>query len=86
MQAWEEKYYEREEGRQEGELNKLVCLVCKKLVKGLSAKEIAEIFEEDEEEIQKIVDVADKYAPDYDTERIAEEMLKIAKHGNEAEN
>ena len=79
MQAWEEKYYERqegrEEGRQEGEHLNLIKLICKKIIKGYTASEIAEIFEMDEDEIQKIYDVAVKYGPEYDAEKILEELL-----------
>ena len=34
MQAWEEKYYEREEGREEGKKFTLLDLIIKKLRKG----------------------------------------------------
>ena len=42
MQAWEERYYEREEGKEEGAHNKLRELAAKKYRKGMSVKEIAE--------------------------------------------
>lgn len=45
MQAWEEKYYEREEGREEGIREKLKELVGKKLKKGKTAEEIADMLE-----------------------------------------
>ena len=41
MQAWEERYYEREEGKEEGAHNKLRELAAKKYRKGMSVKEIA---------------------------------------------
>ena len=75
MQAWEEKYYERQEGRQEGEHLNLIKLICKKMIKGYTAPEIAEIFEMDEDEIRKIYDVAIKYSPEYDAEKILEGLL-----------
>ena len=78
MQAWEEKYYERqagkEEGRGEGQTLKLISLVCKKLARNLTVSEIADILEEDECAIQKIADVAIKYAPDYNAEEILNEL------------
>ncbi len=82
MQAWEEKYYERQAGKEEGlkdglakglEL-KLIRQVCKKLAKNLSVPEIADMLEEDENVIQKIVDIALPLAPDFDTEKIFEKL------------
>ena len=64
----------REEGRLEGENKKLVQIICKKLKKNKGVREIADALEEDECVIQEIVDVAVKYAPDYDVDRIMEEM------------
>jgi len=56
----------REEGREE----KLIQQVCKKLQKGVKIPEIADMLEEDVETIQKICDVASKYAPEYDIDKI----------------
>lgn len=86
VQAWEEKYYEREEGREEGRvegreegrLENLVCLVCRKIVKGLSVPDIADTLEEDEKIIKKICDTAGKYAPNYDIRSIVLELLRDA--------
>ena len=75
MQAWEEKYYEREEGREEGRMNTLVSLVCRKLAKGMEAAAIADMLEEEEDVIQDICNVAKRYAPEYDIESITEELL-----------
>ncbi|MCI8504000.1 MAG: hypothetical protein HFH00_09280, partial [Dorea sp.] len=75
MQAWEEKYYEREEGREEGRMNTLVSQVCRKLAKGMEAAAIADMLEEEEDVIQDICDVAKRYAPEYDIESITEELL-----------
>ena len=88
MQAWEEKYYEhqagkdeglkegRKEGRVEGLELKLIHQVCKKLSKNLSVPEIADMLEEDETMIQRIVDIAIPSAPDYDAEKILEKLKK----------
>lgn len=78
MQAWEEKYYEREEGREEGRIETLVTLVCKKLAKGMEAADIADMLEEEEGVIQNICDAAEYYAPDYDVESITMKLLGIA--------
>ena len=68
MQAWEEKYYEKEEAREEGikigieegiqtgERRKLRELAIKKQQKGKSIEEIAEILEEDEETIRQLLE------------------------------
>lgn len=76
MQAWEEKYYEREEGREEGRNCKLVEQVCKKLRKHCTVPEIADMLEEQESTIQSIYDVAETFAPDYDVDKIMEIMYK----------
>ena len=56
MQSWEEKYYEREEGRIEGAREKMLELVAKKLEKGQSVEEIADALEEDVQTIQQLID------------------------------
>ena len=87
MQWWEEKAYAREEGWSEGheeglakgiaegELALLVRQVCRKFSKGLSPEQIADHLETDIEQIIKICSVASSYAPDYDTERIVNELM-----------
>ena len=87
MQWWEEKAYAREEGWSEGheegltkgiaegELALLVRMVCRKFSKGLSPEQIADHLETDIEQIVKICNVASSYAPDYDTERIVNELM-----------
>ena len=63
MQAWEEKYYKKEEARKEGlqeglqngARNKLKDQVKKKLEKGKSLEEIADALEETEEMIQELI-------------------------------
>ena len=68
-------YVAREEGYAEGDTGRLVSLICKKLKKGMSVAQIADAVEEDEARVQEIVDVAQKYAPDYDIEKIVKELL-----------
>ncbi len=65
----------REEGYAEGDTGRLVSLICKKLKKGMSVAQIADAVEEDEARVQAIVDVAQKYAPDYDVDKIVQELL-----------
>lgn len=63
------------EGRAEGAKFQLVKQICKKMKKNMAANEIAELFEEDENEVQQIYDVAIRYAPDYDINKITEEVM-----------
>ena len=65
----------REEGRTEGEIAKLVSLVYRKAVKGKTPEAIAEDLEEEFGEVRRIYDVVVKYIPDYDPEKILEELL-----------
>ena len=71
MQAWEEKYYDKKEareeglaegrseglaiGRAEGEQNKLRQQIEKKLARGKSVSEIAEALEEEEDTVRKMI-------------------------------
>ena len=54
MQAWEEKYYAKEDGREEGRKEHLMEQVAKKLKKG---KEVIVIADELEEEVETILDI-----------------------------
>ena len=64
----------RKEGRKEGYREALVSIVIKKLQKGMSAEEIADFLEEDVLTIQRIYDIANTYAPEYDTEKIVQKL------------
>lgn len=66
----------RIEGRIEGEIQKLIAQVCKKLQKNCRVPDIADMLEEKEEDIQRICDIAQTYAPDYNIEKILDEILK----------
>ena len=58
-----------EEGIERGiELN-LFLLVCKKLAKGKTAREIAEALEEPEDVIQALCEKAVSYAPEFEREK-----------------
>ena len=71
---------EREEsqaiGKKEGRIETLAQLVIKKIKKGLTAEDIADLLEEDVAEIKKICEIASKCAPDYDVEQICTELLQ----------
>lgn len=65
-----------QQGIQQGEMGKLIKQICKKLVKGYSSEEIADMLEEDVTIIQKIVEIAEKYAPEYDADKIYKQLYK----------
>ena len=67
-----------EEGRKEGYREALVSIVIKKLQKGMSAEEIADFLEEDVLTIQRIYDIANTYAPEYDTAKIVQKLEKTS--------
>lgn len=68
----------RKEGREEGYREALVSIVIKKLQKGMSAEEIADFLEEDVLTIQRIYDIANTYAPEYDIEKIVQKLENIS--------
>lgn len=76
MQAWEEKYYERVEGREEGSKFKLLEQLTKKLRKDKTPETIAEELEEDVDTIRHLCAVAKNFAPDYNLEQIYNAIYK----------
>ena len=64
----------REEGKEEGREETLVTQICKKLVKGKSIPVIADEIEEPEEYVSKVCEIASKYLPNYDVQRIIAEL------------
>ncbi len=71
-----ERKYAKEQGWTEGRLEEKVRFICKKLKKRLSVPDIADMLEETVNAIQNICDVAVKYQPDYDIDKIMEELLE----------
>lgn len=63
-----------QQGIQQGEYKKLIELVCKKLTKEYSIEDIANILDEDVAMIQSITEIAQKYAPEYDINKILQEL------------
>ena len=59
-----------EQGTERGLIMKMIAWVCKKLRKGNTPAEVADMLEEDEQEIIRIYHVAERFAPDYDVEAI----------------
>ncbi|MBQ0001689.1 MAG: hypothetical protein KBT01_09205 [Clostridiales bacterium] len=68
---FEELLQEKEET---GAVKKLVSFIIKRMEKGTPIAEIAEWLEESEEYITRIYDVISKYAPDYDLDKIVDEL------------
>ena len=83
MQAWEEKWYDRKEareeglaaGRTEGELQLIIRQICRKLRKNLNLQEVCKELEETEEVLGPIYEVAMRFAPEYDEAQILKELL-----------
>ena len=48
--------------------------ICKKLARNLSTEEIADNLEEDIEDVKRIVEVANAFAPHYDLDQIYEKL------------
>ena len=65
----------KEIGLERGKEIGLLEQVCKKMQKGLTVPEIADMLEEPEERIQEICNTLHKYAPEYDMNEILEELL-----------
>ena len=63
-------------GLERGEEKKLLSLVIAKVNKGMGVPEIADMLEEDETTISRLVQVVTRHAPEYDPEKILEEVLK----------
>lgn len=76
MEAWEQDIRREScaEGREEGGIINLAGLVYRKVLKGKSPEETAEDLEEDAGKIKRIYDAVVKYLPEYDPEKILEEM------------
>ena len=77
MQAWEEKYYDKIEAREEGEQQLLIRLVCRKLRKGMTLQEICEDLEETEDVLGPICEVAAMFSPEYAETQIWEELQRM---------
>ncbi len=70
----EERRIGEERGVEKGEIKKVIKQVCKKMEIGTEPLQIASDLMEDEDYISKIYNIALKYAPDYDPEKIYEEL------------
>ncbi len=61
--------------REQADARRLVKQICKKLRRDMPIIQIANEVEEDEDRVREIADIAQKYAPDYDIEKIVQELL-----------
>ena len=66
-------------GIEQGTELKLINLVLKKMRKSCTVAQIAEALEESEEKIGRIVEIARKYAPEYDERKILDEIMSHPK-------
>ena len=66
-----------ERGLKQGIELKLISQVLKKLRKSYTVAQIAETLEETEEKIGEIVEIAQKYAPEYDERKILDEVMSL---------
>ena len=67
----------REEGREEGDIRRLLSLIRKKVQKGKSIDQIADELEEDVETIQPLYEIVLRYAPDYNMSDILDEVMTL---------
>ena len=65
---------EAEQSAKRGELTTLIRQCIKKLQKGTSVEDIADMLEEDFSVIQSICNIAEKYAPEYEVEKICRDI------------
>ena len=65
----------RRTNRKKGEAYLLAKIVCKKLKKGKQLNEIADELEEEYSVIENIYRAAERFAPDYDVEKVRELMM-----------
>ena len=63
-------------GLEKGKEKKLLSQVIAKVKKGKTVSEIADALEEDEQTISRLVQIVGRYAPEYDPEKILEEVLR----------
>ena len=67
---------EREEGREEGMIQKLVSQVRKKSSKNIPVPEMADMLEEDETAIRQIYDLLQEH-PDWEDKQICDELAAL---------
>ena len=66
----------KESGKEIGSDEHLVRLICRKLRRMMSISQIAREVEEDEIRVKLICDIAERFAPDYDEQKVFEAVQK----------
>ena len=64
-----------QQGMLRGRMQQLVQMIIKKVRKNCTPEETAEMLEEDLTVVRRVYEIAKKYAPDYDEEKICEELM-----------
>ena len=64
-----------EQGVEQGRVQRLAEQVCSKLKKGKTPEEIADALEEPVENVQKICQIAEQYAPEYPAEEVCRALM-----------
>ena len=65
-----------ERGIEKGTELKVIQMVLRKLQRNYTVAQIVEALEEPEEKISRIVEIAQKYAPEYDEGQILKEVMQ----------
>lgn len=76
MKWFDEVRYIKKDARREGKEKLLIEQVCKKLIKGKTIEVIADEIEEDFDIVNNIVRVANGFMPEYDVDKIYDELQK----------
>ena len=64
----------REAGLKAGRRQQMISVIMQQMNRGKSTSQIAELFDMDVAEVQRVCDVGRKYAPDYDLDAIYKEL------------
>ena len=70
---------EREEGREEGDIRRLITQITKKVQKGMDIDTIASELEEETETIKPLYNIVIATAPDYDIDKILKSVSDFQK-------
>ena len=78
MRAYEEKELLKRiyhnQGLEEGRRQNVISVIMQQMNRGKSTSQIADFFDMDVAEVQRVCDVGKKYAPDYDLDAIYKEL------------
>ena len=74
MRAYEEKELLKRIYHEEGRRQQMISVIMQQIDRGKSTSQIADFFDMDVAEVQRVYDVGKKYAPDYDLDAIYKEL------------